>query len=488
MATTKELAKESAAVLIDQVLKNNGLRRLARDHAIKAAYQSSMEDGYPSRIKEAEFLGKRNLILVVDKALQNNRLAPAVRKHLLKNMVGRVLVPNNDIRNAFIRKYGVAPPGFLTISPSAHCNLFCEGCYAGSSNREKANIDYDVLARVFEEKEKFWASYFTVISGGEPLMWRSRGKDIFDLYSRFHDQYFLMYTNGTLINPEVAGRLAELGNVTPAVSMEGFAEQTDARRGKGTFDRIMAAFEAMRNKGVPFGVSLTATRGNVDMLMSDEFVDFCFNQQGAIYAWFFHYMPIGRDQDFDRMITPEQRVRLWERQEYFMREKGLFLVDFWNGGPISHGCVAAGRRGGQFYINWNGDVAPCAFFPFSTHNIAKVYEEGGDLNTALFSSLFREVREWQWKYGFAEDCQTMVPRIGNWLRPCPIRDHHSMAREWVRRHQAHPIDDAARAIIADEHYCGLLTAYGDRVGELTEGIWERDYLREEGPDQSLRPH
>jgi len=61
-----------------------------------------------------------------------------------------------------------------------------------------------------------------------------------------------MYTNGTLIDKKMAKRMADLGNVVPQVSVEGFEKETDARRGKGVFKKILRAFENMREAGVPF--------------------------------------------------------------------------------------------------------------------------------------------------------------------------------------------------------------------------------------------
>ena len=116
-----------------------------------------------------------------------------------------------------------------------------------------------------------------------------------------------MYTNGTLINEKMAQRMAEVGNITPAISVEGFEKETDGRRGKGVYKRILKAFENLRNTGVPFGISITAMKSNAEFVLSDEFMDFYFEQQGAIYGWIFQYMPIRRNYTLDLMVTPEQR-------------------------------------------------------------------------------------------------------------------------------------------------------------------------------------
>jgi len=51
--------------------------------------------------------------------------------------------------------------------------------------------------------------------------------------------------------------------------------------------KILRAFERLRNVGVAFGISVTATSKNVDVLLSDEFYDFFFKEQGASYMWQF---------------------------------------------------------------------------------------------------------------------------------------------------------------------------------------------------------
>lgn len=476
MSGLGELAGKSGTAVLNRLLENGVFRRMVLRQAEKMAYKNCMEDAYPEAVKKAEFVAKRNLLFALDKALERGLISPNIRKRLLENLVGRIMFPGSDAKKNFIARNKIHPPGFLTISPGATCNLQCTGCYANSSSSEKALLDYKTFSRILSEKESLWGSYFTVISGGEPLLWRSDGKDMLDIFREFNREYFMMYTNGTLIDRKMARALADAGNVTPAISIEGFEDATDGRRGKGTYRKILETFSNLREAGVPFGVSLTATRKNVDALLSDEFIDFCFGEQGALYGWFFHYMPIGRAYTMDLVVTPEQRLWMYQRQQTLLNDKKLFFLDFWNGGPISHGCLAGGRRGGYFYVNWNGDVTPCVFFPYSTANIRSVYAGGGDLNSLLFSDFFRDIRKWQTEYGFAQDYKKVSPEIGNWLRPCPMRDHHRKAQELIDKHNASPVDLPAADALTDSEYHKMLNAYGDRIGELTQPLWNREYL------------
>ncbi|NOY76882.1 MAG: radical SAM protein [Calditrichaeota bacterium] len=468
--------KSTSVALLDTILRQELLRKWILKQGERQLYKNFIienPDDRPDKVQELRYRVMKNLFLAVDKALEEGRISPSVRHAVINNFVGNVIIGESDRQAPFREKYGFDPPTFLTISPTRHCNLNCIGCYAGSDAKSWEKLDYDVLTWIMEEKRREWGSHFTVISGGEPLMYKTDdGHDIFDLFEDFNDNYFLMYTNSTLITPEVAKRLADLGNVTPAISVEGFEKETDERRGKGVFKKILQAFENLRNAGVPFGISATATRQNVDVLMSDEFVDFYFEKQGAIYGWMFQYMPIGRKFTLDLMVTPEQRLEMYKREEYMIYNRNVFLVDFWNGGPISNGCISAGRSGGYFYIDWNGHIAPCVFFPYYVADAKELYQNGGHLSDVLMHPLFKAIRNWQDSYGYRRPAE----KVGNYIVPCPIRDHYKMAYSAIIKTGAKPLDPNAAEALEDEGYRKGLIEYGKKVDELTRPIWEKDYI------------
>jgi len=465
--------------LINAVLANDTLRGLALKAGEKKIYRNLIEkniSGRPLRIQEDKYYVLRNMLHSINKALENERVSPSVRRGLIKILVGNVLLENNATKRAFKETYGFGPPTFVLISPTKRCNLRCIGCYASSSSANAEKLDYEIVDRILTEKKKLWGSHFTVISGGEPLMWKSNGKDLIDIVAKHRDQYFLMYTNGTLIDEKMAQRMAEVGNITPAISVEGFEEETDARRGRGVHKRILRAFENLRNNGVPFGISITATRQNAELILSDEFMDFYFEQQGAVYGWIFQYMPIGRSYTLDLMVTPEQRKWMFEREQHLIREKALFIADFWNSGAVANGCISAGRPGGYFYIDWNGNCLPCAFYPYTGANIKQVYQEGGDLNTVLMNPFFEAIRKWQRDYSYMKP----APEVGNQIVPCISKDHHREARKIIDETGAKPADQEAEEALKDPAYYQGLVAYGDEVDRLTRPIWEKEYI---GPER-----
>jgi hypothetical protein len=136
-----------------------------------------------------------------------------------------------------------------------------------------------------------------------------------------------------------------------------------------------------------------------------------------------------------------------------------------------------GRHGnsGYLYMNWNGDVCPCVFVPYSPVNIKDVFARGGTLDDVWSEPLFGAFRNWQHGYGFREDGQPYGGR-GNWLMPCPIRDHYSEFLAMLNRHPAKPIDADAKAALEDAGYAAGLEKFGEQLGALTDPIWRERYL------------
>ena len=331
------------------ILTNSFLRRRLFSLLIRYLRRVILSNKrFPAQVQEDKFYMGKALIGVLEKALEKSQKHPEFRKRLLRSVMPKVIKVAKETpkkREIFRKKYHFAPPGFLTISPGKFCNLKCRGCYANSTSAAKEKLDWDTVDRIITEKTKTWGSWFTVISGGEPFLWESQGKTLIDLARKHQNNIFLVYTNGTLIDKKMAQELAKVANITPAISVEGFAKETDERRGKGVHKKILQAFKNLNEVGVPFGISMTATRENADLITSEELIKYYWNK-GASYAWIFQLMPIGR-ASMDLMVTPEQRLRMFRRTMRLIR-KGYFIADFWNCGSISNGCFAAGRPGGGY--------------------------------------------------------------------------------------------------------------------------------------------
>ncbi|MBD3345899.1 MAG: radical SAM protein [Chitinivibrionales bacterium] len=433
--------------------KNSNLTRntrIERYHVLRSMYECILNNIKQGRVS------RKAVVSAIDKLI-----SPAILGYS-KNTVGQ----------RYTKEHNVPPPYFMVLSPTQRCNLNCAGCYASSLPGTQQTLEWPVVERIISEAHNLMGMRFFVISGGEPLLYESEGKKIFDLAEQFNsDAYFLMYTNGTLITNDIARRLADLGNLTPAVSLEGFEDQTDKRRGKGTYGKIMNAFEKLCHQGVPFGISVTVTPENIDLMLSDRFYEYCFDTLGATYMWMFHYMPIGREFAPHHMITPEQRFELFKKCKKVIREHPWFIADFWNSAHASRGCISCAKGGnGYFYIDWNGNIMPCVFVPYFKDNVRNLYAQNKTLVDALFSDFFAGGRSWQQRY---------IDRKENLLRPCLFRDHHGEFMDIAQGCNVKPQDDAARHAMEDTGYHAALEDFGSRLAELTDAYW-REYFVESG--------
>lgn len=477
------LVRRSLRALIEALISQDQVRSFVLSQVEKALYKEAQETGMQWSLRQVQqdrLDCASALLHGLDRLMQRGFISKKCLRSVLEGFLGNVFL-NEDSQKA-LNKLGFDPPSFITISPTGKCNLKCTGCYASDAALRGGQLSFEVFDRICREKRELFGSHFTVISGGEPFLWRDGEWDLLKLAARHPQDVFMVYTNGTLLDEKLVARIAETGNVSPCISVEGFEVETDGRRGHGVFQKILDAMANLRKYGVIFGISATATKNNWELITSEKFTDFYYFDQGALYCWIFQYMPIGRGQTFDLVVPPEARVEMLKRMWRLVRERQVFMVDFWNSGTASLGCIAAGRGTGYFYINWDGDIMPCVFAPYAAANINELYARGENLIAALNTPLFRRIREWQNDYGY----EAPPHKTGNWLCPCAIRDHFDEFARAVRECGGRPINEEAQQAMADPTYYEKMVEYGKRMQELTAEMWREQYLEQE-QDMPLAP-
>ncbi|MFA5527440.1 MAG: radical SAM protein [Peptostreptococcales bacterium] len=332
------------------------------------------------------------------------------RKKFLFNMIMNSGIIGMPMAQEASKKYGCNVPWTLIIDPTAACNLKCTGCWAAEYSKSDS-LTYDVIDRVIQEGKEI-GMYMYIFSGGEPLV---RREDILKLCEKHNDCMFLAFTNGTFIDDKFAQECQRVGNITFAISVEGFEAETDFRRGKGTYKKVMIAMDNLKKYGVGFGFSTCYHSKNTEVVGSDEYLELML-EKGCYFGWYFTYMPLGKDADLDLLATPEQREYMYYQVRESRKKYPMFVLDFWNDGEYVNGCIAGGRR--YFHINANGDVEPCAFIHYANTNIKDV-----SLIEALQSPLFKQYQQNQ-------------PFNENMLRPCPLLDNPEQLKKMVLESKA----------------------------------------------------
>ena len=148
-------------------------------------------------------------------------------------------------------KYQCNIPWIILMDPTTACNLHCTGCWAAEYG-DKMNLSFEDMDRIITEGKELGIHAY-LFTGGEPLI---KKKEIIRLCEKHDDCAFHAFTNGTLIDEEFCDDLLRVGNFFLSVSIEGFEESNDGRRGEGHYKKALAAMDLMHSKHIPFGVSI----------------------------------------------------------------------------------------------------------------------------------------------------------------------------------------------------------------------------------------
>jgi len=373
------------------------------------------------------------------------------KKAIINNMIINEGIRGQQMRNKVTEDIGFDIPVLVVVSPTQRCPLKCYGCYSGEHSKQE-DLSFEAFDRLISQA-KAMGIYFFVITGGEPYIYDR----MFDIFEKHSDMYFQTYTSGvTIAERGDADRLAKLGNVLPCISIEGFEEETDKRRGEGHFKRIQKAMANLRERGVPFGFSATVTRENNEKLMSDALIDY-YIDLGCSVGYYFQYMPIGRSPVFELVPTPEQRMHRYERIRELRDGKPILLADFWCDGPLVGGCLAGGRR--YLHVNNKGHAEPCVFAQAYDMNVY----DNSLLEILRDSKLFGAIRRRQ-------------PYSDNLLRPCMIIDVPECWREAIEESGATLSHATADNVAKDLK--GKIENFAKEYAELADPVWESKYKKD----------
>lgn len=365
------------------------------------------------------------------------------RKAFFQNFLLNASLWGSAIQNEAKQREGCNVPWAILLDPTSACNLHCTGCWAAEYGH-LLNLSLEDIDSIIRQGKEL-GIYMYIYTGGEPMV---RKKDLIRLCEMHPDCEFLSFTNGTLIDDAFCEEMLRVGNFVPAISLEGFEEANDSRRGEGVYQKVKDAMARLKAHGLPFGVSTCYTSRNYEDITSEAFFDDLI-ESGALFAWFFHYMPVGNDAVTALLPTPEQREAVYHRIRAFRQTKPIFTLDFQNDAEYVGGCIAGGRN--YLHINAKGDVEPCVFIHYSNTNIHDC-----SLLDALKSPIFMAYHDNQ-------------PFNDNMLRPCPMLENPECLRQMVK--ETHAVNTDYQSPESVDHLCDKTTPYAEAWAPEAERIW-----------------
>ncbi len=279
------------------------------------------------------------------------------------------------------------PPRLVAWELTNACNLACIHCRA-SAIKDPAPDELSTAEAKHFVDELVEYKPIIILTGGEPLL-RS---DVYEIarYATGKGLRVVLATNGTLLTPDIAGKLKAVGIQRVSISIDGSSAQThDTFRGEpGAFDGALRGIDILKNAGISFQINTTITKRNLEQIPA--IYDLALSLEASALHIFL-LVPTGRGEEIEsEEIPPEEyeRVLNWFYDKskdkkiqlkatcaphYFriMRQRakaeGIRITKETHGlEAMTKGCLG----GSAFcFVSSKGDVYPCGYLPALAGNI-----------------------------------------------------------------------------------------------------------------------
>lgn len=145
------------------------------------------------------------------------------------------------------------------------CNLACRHCLFGASPGKKEAIPTDLLKQGLTEAGNLGCTLF-YFTGGEPFVYPEFLSIISELLVD-PAVHVVVLTNGLLLEKYIEN-LKDLpkDRLHLQISVDGLKESHDHLRGNGSFDRLLANLDILKEAGIPATLSVAVNRANVEEL------------------------------------------------------------------------------------------------------------------------------------------------------------------------------------------------------------------------------
>ncbi|MDO8724940.1 MAG: heme b synthase [Candidatus Methanoperedens sp.] len=318
-----------------------------------------------------------------------------------------------------LKNTSIKPPRLIAWELTNACNLACIHCRA-SAIKDPAPDELSTAEAKHFVDELIEYKPIIILTGGEPLL----RKDVYDIaqYASGHGLRVVLATNGTLLTPDIARHLKEVGIQRVSISIDGSTKEThDIFRGEpGAFDGAMLGINMLKNEGISFQINTTITKRNLTQI--PNIYDLAL-ELGASALHIFLLVPTGRGEEIEsEEIPPEEyeRVLNWFYDKsrtspiqlkatcaphYFRimrqraKEEGIKITRETHGlEAMTKGCLGGS---GFCFISSTGNVYPCGYLPALAGNIRQkpfkmIWEK---------SKVFNDLRDPGMLKGKCGDCE-----------------------------------------------------------------------------------
>ena len=257
---------------------------------------------------------------------------------------------------------------------TCRCNLKCKMCYVAEAADNKKARERELSAgqwiKLAEMAREAGVLYLT-LTGGEVFL----RKDFKEIYHALTSMGFLIqiYTNGTLITPEIAKWLGKTPPLLVSYTVYGDSPETYERicGVREGYERVRNSIKLLHDEGVNFEIKTTAVHGNWREF--NEIATLA-KEYGVIYGIVNYISPRREGCNTDpvgQRMTPEELVehdalRIAYNKANYTHNVGVVNDEYDSVVPELNGTeddkndafyCQAGKSG--FWLTWDGRMTPC---------------------------------------------------------------------------------------------------------------------------------
>jgi len=324
------------------------------------------------------------------------------REDVKRELINRAFQKGISLVMRSVAHYGptspqkfIAPPVVVWNFTNA-CNLKCKHCYQSAGKKLPEELSLSKRLNIIDQlaAEDVFSIAF---SGGEPLT----DKDLWPVIEKAkkEDMYVSVATNGTLIAPEIAKRLSNVGVDYVEISVDSVdSKKHDGFRGvPGAWKRTIEGIKnVVAQDSINVGLAPTITKMNFDEL--EDLIKLAIKLKVDKF-FVFNFIPVGEGKNLINLdLTPEMREKMLNTlYDYYIKEGIVTLstcpqyarICMMNSegkiSPTSHYTVSRGEKThliaefvggcgvGRAYcaIQPDGIVTPCVYMPIAVGDLKK---------------------------------------------------------------------------------------------------------------------
>ena len=267
-----------------------------------------------------------------------------------------------------------------SIELTFRCNLRCVHCYCNLPSNDPGAIEKemktDEILGILDQISDAGCLWF-LMTGGEPLL-RQDTLEIL-IHAKRKGLITSLFTNGTLLTPHLADRLAEWQPHSVEITLYGATQETYERitRVPGSFRRCMRGIELLLERGVPLALKTVAMTLNHQEILEIK----AFAEERELK---FRFDPMvnarldGSKTPCDFRLTPEEVLKLdLEDGQRATAWRG-FCEKFMAPAPSDH-LFTCGAGISTFHIDPYGQMSSCEMVRFQGYDLRRgSFREGWD--------------------------------------------------------------------------------------------------------------